>query len=387
MKPAASAAWRNQVGIAVVKKLSTQVHRGFWPYNLDLKQDQTLFSPVPSRSALSLYRPNRNDYVLEGIQEVLQTRWQTAERFFEKAASLDSGDPMAHFWLGVVQQRQGKKSQATANWARADALPFLLHLGAFYMREGSYGEAREWYQEAMAVARFPGVARTSEGGFGQAYRDLGKLEWDEGRIDQAVGYYESALDEIPDRTLFLYELAQLYSLQNRFDEAIPLIHTLMQIEPDAASWPSVLGTIHQLSDRLDLAEQAYLQALKTGADQNPEDRCWHARSWLGLSSVYAASQSWERSLTASIQAIQVNQGLSSGWQNQLRNNFESALMAMPKRRDWYLVVGDTYEQIGDTQSALDYFGRAAQLWPDSVEVQERLNDTPQNRTVTPGVCP
>lgn len=93
------------------------------------------------------------------------------------------------------------------------------------------------------------------------------------------------------------------------------------------------------------------------------------------------------SLTASIQAIQVNEGLSSGWQNQLRDNFDRALAAVPAQRDWYLAVGDTFEQVGDTQSALDYYRRAAQLWPDSAEVQERLNDMPKGKTIAQGACP
>lgn len=382
--------WRNQAGIAVVRTLAAQTGEGFWPYasGPDLSQAPISMEPLAPFSVLSeASLADQRESLLNGIQGILSQDWRQAERDLEEVLAYHSGDPLAHFWLGVVQQNQGNQEQAISHWAQADALAFLLQLGGSEMRKGRYAQAREWYTRALAVTDLQGKSSTLDGDLGQAYRDLGRLEWDQGHVDQATQYYEGALREQPYRTLFLYELAQLYSLQDRFDDAIPLVHTLMRLEPDAASWPSVLGSIYQQSEQPTLAEQAYLQAVQTGAEENPDDRCWQARSWLGLSSVYASDLSWQRSFNAALQAVEANQGMSSGWSEQLRNTFDGVLAAAPEQQDWYLAIGDMYQHVGDVQSAQDYFGRAAQRWPDSVETLQRLKDIPEGGIIAKGICP
>lgn len=385
---AAVAVWRNETGITLLRAIKAgQDPGGFWPFSVRPSHGQggelPNPPPLPSRSSQSV----RTNSLLAGIEGILRQDWQAAETDFQRTAAANPSDPLGNFWLGVVQYMQGKNTEARAAWAQADVVPFLAGLGDFSMQKGQYAEAATWYYDAIAVAALSGWVRTPESNLGQAYRNLGKLAWNEGHIDQASELYESALREMPDRTLFLYELAQLYVLQGRFDDAIALIGSLMRIEPNAASWPSVLGAVYRQSGQLDLAERSFLQSIQTGSDQNLDDQCWHARSWLELSTIYLAQQRWQDTVDASIRAVQENEGMNPAWTSLLDNNFERSLSAEPTRKEWYLAIATIYQQFGDEQSAAQYYQQAARRWPDDAAVQERLKTPSGNRTIAAGVCP
>jgi tetratricopeptide (TPR) repeat protein len=85
------------------------------------------------------------------------------------------------------------------------------------------GEER--YDEAYAdLERM--MARAGRDEYLQAILNqaMAQVEWARGNYDQALGYFETAvrLDKLPNETHFalMYQIAQLYFMQDRFDEAL-----------------------------------------------------------------------------------------------------------------------------------------------------------------------
>lgn len=379
--------YRNQIGLSLTKALSEQSTPLLWPYFMPLEGKgkhvpDSLFNRYAALPTLV-----SNDYLLISLVELLEANWSASAINLENAISSYPNNPVIGYWLGLVQYTQGSRQLAITSWEKSAALPYLLTIGYTYMQDGLYSEAREWYQIAVDLAESSETIPSSNGALGLAYRNLGKMLWDQGQFEEAIAYYEQAVIDTPNRALYRYELAQLYTIQHRFDDALQQADVLMRLEPGSASWSVVSGTIHLQANDLSLAEQAFIGSLQIGNDENVGDRCWHARAWYNLSIVYNLNQFWESSLQASLQAVRVNLGINPGWQSQLDLNFRNLLTAEPERMDWYLAIGKMYEEVGDTQTTLKYYQNAAQRWPNDQNIQDRIDHISNSQSIATGVCP
>ena len=76
-------------------------------------------------------------------------------------------------------------------------------LGTVYARYGRYDEARRYFLDASLA------------GLGQGTFNLGNIAYLQGEFDEALGFYEQALEEMPDDAIVLVSVAKAqYELQN-----------------------------------------------------------------------------------------------------------------------------------------------------------------------------
>lgn len=84
-----------------------------------------------------------------------------------------------------------------------------------------------------------------------------------GRSDEAIKVLERADKELPDTPEIKYDLAMLYAAQGRYEELIPLLRQVIELQPDNANAYNALGyTFVDQNINLDEAEGLLEQALE-----------------------------------------------------------------------------------------------------------------------------
>jgi tetratricopeptide (TPR) repeat protein len=200
--------------------------------------------------------------------------------------------------------------------------------------EENYDEAYEDLQKLMR--------RASRDKYLQAIlkQMLAQVEWSRGNFDPALSYFEEAvaLDTLPDQTHFalMYQIAQLYYMKDRFDEALEKLELWFCTVPDEKvtalayvlkasihvqkeDWPQVLSAI-DAAIAMDEDPKQNWYALKLAAHYEMEQYPQVAetleilisrwpevkRYWIQLSQIYYKLKQDERSLAVLALAYRKN---------------------------------------------------------------------------------
>jgi tetratricopeptide (TPR) repeat protein len=95
----------------------------------------------------------------------------------------------------------------------ASSAEALYGLGSVYLKQSKRAEARDYFERAVkARASFPETLPN-------AWNNLGLLETQEGRTNEAIPLFEQALKVSPHNLIALDNLASVYRQQKRWDEA------------------------------------------------------------------------------------------------------------------------------------------------------------------------
>ena len=125
--------------------------------------------------------------------------------YFEKSVELEPAYSFGYMAIGVYHQSFGRIDQAIESFERAVALSpqtsvFRQNLGSAYAAAGRVDDAIEQFAAVIEV-------NPEDGG---RYGSIGEVYWDVlGRPDQAVGWYQQAIDKTPVPRLQTL-LAQVY---------------------------------------------------------------------------------------------------------------------------------------------------------------------------------
>ena len=87
-----------------------------------------------------------------------------------------------------------------------------------------------------------------------------------GRIDDAVYFYNKALEKDPKLPEALINLGAVYLEQNKYDKAEPILKNALKIKPNDPKILSNLGNLYQNQKRFDEAEEIYLEAIEIDPD-------------------------------------------------------------------------------------------------------------------------
>jgi predicted Zn-dependent protease len=133
---------------------------------------------------------------------------------FSSRLKSDPGDGAAHYGLGLLLARSGKRQQALTHLQAAlgkNALDphLLVDLGRVYFIEGQYPQALEALDSALTIA-----PQDPDGRF---YRGRTLLEM--GRLPEATAAFEALLSDRPRYPDANYFLASTYSKQDRAADA------------------------------------------------------------------------------------------------------------------------------------------------------------------------
>lgn len=175
--------------------------------------------------------------------------------------------PLAHFKLGTVYERQGKKDQAEACYRRA------LNLAANYAQaannlalllagRGEVGEAEGLYRQALAESV----------DYYEAHLNLADLLIATGRPTEALYYSQRALSLQPDSALAKQQLGGSLIDYGRITEAMDLLNQSLSLTQNkAATWAN-LGRCHMLRGNMEASEECCRKALDIDPSLLPT---WH----------------------------------------------------------------------------------------------------------------
>ncbi|MBO5341524.1 MAG: tetratricopeptide repeat protein [Lachnospiraceae bacterium] len=144
----------------------------------------------------------------------------------------------------------------------ACTLPFLPESGDTYFEEGAaayldgdYITALEKLQEAEKY----GVDEYSNG---DLYTYIAHTYWELGLSDEAIGYYQYAVDEDPDEVSYVVNLAIAYRQCGDNETAKELYLQALEIDPNYAELHSSLGTLYIIENRPEDAIESFNKAIE-----------------------------------------------------------------------------------------------------------------------------
>jgi serine/threonine protein kinase/Flp pilus assembly protein TadD len=175
-----------------------------------------------SRKALELAPELAEAHVSRGLAVLLLGQYDEARKEFETALSLQPNHFEAHYFYGRACMAEGKLNEAAKHFAEASKLNPEDYqapcVGAGVLRGlGRLAEADASYRRGLEAASrqlelHPDDARALYLG-AQAWSQLGQPE-------RAIEWAKRALQMEPDEPWVLYNVACVYALQNKIDDAM-----------------------------------------------------------------------------------------------------------------------------------------------------------------------
>jgi tetratricopeptide (TPR) repeat protein len=183
-----------------------------------------------SRKALELAPDLAEARVARGLAVLFLGNYEEARKEFESALRLNPSLFEAHYFYGRVCLAEGKLDEAAHLLAEAAKLNpadyQALCVGAGVLRGlGRQAEAESAYRRGLRAATqhlevHPDDARALY---------LGAQAWSQlGQPDRALEWARRALDIEPDEPQILYNVACVYALQNKIDEALGCLEQAVQ---------------------------------------------------------------------------------------------------------------------------------------------------------------
>jgi tetratricopeptide (TPR) repeat protein len=289
----------------------------------------------------------------QGDQCRQNQNWQQAAAFYQQAV-------------------EAEPELAQAHWALAQMLERL----------GRLDEAVERYFTALSLQ--PTLAKPAElCKFGQWFGQQEKLE-------QALCCYEWALQQDGQLAEAQFQIAEICSRQERYEEAVTSYRKAIALKPEARSWHGLGDALTKLQ-RWQEAVEAYRQAIAL----NPEFSWSHNN----LGDALMHLEQWEAAAKAYEQAIELNPEFHWSHYNlgealtQLEHWDESIKaysQALEINSDFTWAarkLGDIlYKKKSDTELALSHYVRALAIDPDHVETYHKaLEIAPKNISLYQGL--
>jgi serine/threonine protein kinase/tetratricopeptide (TPR) repeat protein len=308
-----------------------------------------------------------------------ETKWaDEAILNCQKAADLGANLASAHTCLGRVFRAKGNYEKAVEQYRRALQLEPANDaayggLAAAYEQLGRSGEAEQLYQQAFAAR--PAYWATSNW--------LGLFYMAHARYEEAATMYERVISLAPDSFTGYYNLGAVRILQGKYSEAIPLLERSLSIRPTADALTN-LGTAYFQMRRYADSASNFESAVKL--DPN------NYVMWGNLADAYYwAPGRRSESMAAYGTAIALGQDnlrrnphdaqllgylgeyhAMRGEKKPALSGLAASLRLQPKNPDLLFTAAITYQQLGDSKSALDALEKAVASGVSA----EMLRDTP-----------
>ena len=353
--------------------------------------------------------PAAYDFYLQGrgyLQDYVKPEnLENAINVFNSALKKDPGFAAANAGLGEAYWRKymlthDKESADAAvencqKGAKRDAALAAAHLclGLVFDGTGRYDKALDEYRlgldlEPTSDAAYEGLASAyeqlnrvddAEKAFKKAiemrpnywatYNRLGLFYMRHARYEEAAAMFSQVVSLAPDSFTGYYNLGGVRTLQGKYNEAVPLLQRSLEIRKTANA-TSNLGTAYFQLHRYADSAAAFEQATRL----DPPNYVF----WGNLGDAYywapgkhaEAAAAYGKAIVLGEEKLRVNprdaEVLGSlAMYHAMReerkaalDNLEAALHLSPKSPDLLFNAGITYQQLGDTQRALDSLEKA-----------------------------
>ncbi len=203
-------------------------------------------------------------YRVLGEAYTIQKRWDKAIEQYETILTLDPDSMQTMRELVELYRKLNQFNKAIALYRRMMKLDsareefYRFTIAYLYNRLNRFDDALEEYKIIAAqTSRFPEV-----------YVYMGGLYERQGRVDEAIEAYLSALNNVsePERELRIRErLGRLYSIRSSWQEATHQYERIIKLEPDELEHRKTLANLYI---KRGLYEKA-LEKVKTVAEKRP----------------------------------------------------------------------------------------------------------------------
>ena len=238
---------------------------------------ERLAKALPFPGFRETYQFERN-YLSLGFVFFERGYFEQAEQFFGQAAKDDPTSAEALYGLGSAYLQQQKTNEAADCFERALKLhpgyPGTLpncwnNLGILAARQGNYDQAIQYFQAALQIDPKHSIALQN---LGSAYRHL--KNWPE-----AKSTLERALALNPDDPEANYSLGMVYAQQNDAEHANEYLQKAIAARPAYPEALNNLGILYLRTRRPDQAIQSFEQSIRVAPSYD--------QSYLNLARVYA----------------------------------------------------------------------------------------------------
>lgn len=151
-----------------------------------------------------------------GLTYLSNGNFSQAKANLDKALNFAPESADAHFAMAYYYQQVDELALTEEYYLKALKLapenPNIINsYGAFLCEQGRYEKAKSYFLKAVSSKSYISTAET--------YENLAICAVDQGKTDEAVGFFESALNHQPTRGKSLFFLAQLQKEQGNYGEA------------------------------------------------------------------------------------------------------------------------------------------------------------------------
>jgi Tfp pilus assembly protein PilF len=168
-------------------------------------------------------------------------------------------DPNYQYNLGLFYLNQNNVDEAVKYFVKTLSLDTRYYLalnglGLAHSMKGRLDESAKAYQKCLEI----------NPRFTEARNNLGTVYQEMSLLDKAEGEFKAALLDVgyQNRELPYFNLARLYVLQNRLDEALENVQKAIQIKPRLAMAHHLQGVIFEKRNNLGEAITSYEAAVK-----------------------------------------------------------------------------------------------------------------------------
>ncbi len=170
-----------------------------------------------------------------------------------------------HLSSGALFFQRGYLDQAAAEFQQAlqddpSSAEALYGVGSVYLNQNKNAEARQMFERCVKLR--PNYPDTLP----DAWNNLGVLATREGRIPEAIGYFQRALTLNANHLLSLDNLGSAYRVQKQWEDARKILERALAVAPDDPEANYSLGMVYAQTSDTSRAYEHLQRALKARPD-------------------------------------------------------------------------------------------------------------------------
>ncbi|HEY1801018.1 MAG TPA: tetratricopeptide repeat protein [Terriglobales bacterium] len=362
----------------------------------------TLHDAIEQYQEITKLEPNSvDDHLLLGRLYRLNNDLQKAENEFKTAVKLDPNSEEAVTTLAYLYNVEGDSTRAAQvlmsipDVSRSAKLYSML--GSTYEQQKQYKEAIHAFRRAIELDRdnldaMRGLAENlqndgqdqaaldqykiiaaSNPEDAQTYAHMGEIYRKQGKYDLALTNLEKAQSMVPDLEEVSYDIATVYEIQGRYDDAVKILTGLLQKSDSSdgnlsqsdknnrAIFLERLGTVYRDQNNDQLALATFRKMLALG-DENEQ------RGYQEIIDTYRGAKQWQQATDAAHEATEKlpkDRGLKMVYAAQLADmgqpdkgleEVKSLLKGDASDREIYISLAQMYSRLKrwpEAEQALD----------------------------------
>jgi cellulose synthase operon protein C len=309
--------------------------------------------------------------IYRGEMQIRQGNSSGAVESLQNALNIDNNNELAHYHLGIAFDMQHNEARAEAEWREAVRLkPDLLDaqraLEALEVRRGDAAALAQTAQQIIVAAPnapdgylmralaemnrqdFAGAQQDLTKTMGMApgsavpYVQMGNLNLMQKKYEEAVKFYQEALDKDVGSTDALQGIMNVCLAQKQTDRAIATARAQIAKSPETGGFYDLLGTALFQKKDLSGAETAFRKAI--ALDANNSD------AMLKLGQVQVAEGSVDQALAL----------------------YQQSIKDHPREIAFYILAGEMYESQKKWDEAKGMYQKALEIQPDNPRASNNL---------------